>query len=109
VNPVTLLGLFAVSAMLVCYALEDRSRWFILVFAAACALGVGLRLPPRGSAVRSGRGGLVPPRPTSLVACCQDAVTARACVLIDPVPQSHPVLREALVLSTVSGTSSDDQ
>ena len=25
--------------MLVCYALEDRSRWFILAFAAACALG----------------------------------------------------------------------
>jgi hypothetical protein len=25
--------------MLVCYALEDRSRWFILGFAGACALG----------------------------------------------------------------------
>jgi hypothetical protein len=25
--------------MLVCYALEDRSRWFILAFAGACALG----------------------------------------------------------------------
>ena len=35
----TLFGLFAVSAMLVCYALEDRSRWFILAFAGACALG----------------------------------------------------------------------
>ena len=35
----TLFGLFAVSAMLACYALEDRSRWFILAFAAACALG----------------------------------------------------------------------
>src|ERR1700704_5250600 len=35
----TLFGLFAVSAMLVCYALEDRSRWFILAFAVACALG----------------------------------------------------------------------
>ena len=34
-----LFGLFAVSAMLVCYALEDRSHWFILGFAAACALG----------------------------------------------------------------------
>ena len=32
-------GLFAVTAMLVCYALENRSRWFILAFAAACALG----------------------------------------------------------------------
>jgi hypothetical protein len=35
----SLFGLFAVSAMLVCYALEDRSHWFILAFAAACALG----------------------------------------------------------------------
>jgi hypothetical protein len=32
-------GLFAVSAMVVCYALEDRSSWFTLAFAAACALG----------------------------------------------------------------------
>src|SRR5258708_36615279 len=35
----TLFGLFAVTAMLVGYALEDRSRWFILAFAVACALG----------------------------------------------------------------------
>ena len=31
-------GLFAVSAMLVFYALEKRSRWFVLAFAAACVL-----------------------------------------------------------------------
>ena len=35
----TLFGLFAVTAMLVCYALEDRSPRFILGFAGACALG----------------------------------------------------------------------
>ena len=35
----SLFGLFAVTAMLVAYALEDRSHWFILAFAAACALG----------------------------------------------------------------------
>lgn len=34
----TLFGLFAVSAMLVTYALEDRSAWFVLAFAVACAL-----------------------------------------------------------------------
>jgi hypothetical protein len=34
-----LFGLFAVTAMLVCYALEDRDRLFIIAFAAACALG----------------------------------------------------------------------
>jgi hypothetical protein len=35
----TAFGLFAVTAMLVCYALEDRSHWFVLAFAGACALG----------------------------------------------------------------------
>jgi hypothetical protein len=35
----TLFGLFAVTAMLVCYALESRSRWYVLGFAVACALG----------------------------------------------------------------------
>jgi hypothetical protein len=34
-----LFGLFAVSAMLVFYALENRSRWFVLAFAGACGLG----------------------------------------------------------------------
>lgn len=38
-DSLTLFGLFAVSAMLVCYALEDRSPWFVLAFAGACALG----------------------------------------------------------------------
>jgi hypothetical protein len=31
-------GLFAVTAMLVCYALEERSPLFVLAFAGACAL-----------------------------------------------------------------------
>jgi hypothetical protein len=35
----SLFGLFAVSAMLVFYALEHRSRWFVLAFAGASALG----------------------------------------------------------------------
>jgi len=39
VDRLTLFGLFAVTLMLVCYALEDRSRWFILAFAVACGLG----------------------------------------------------------------------
>jgi hypothetical protein len=38
-NTLTLFGLFAVTAMLVTYALEKRSRWFVLAFAASCALG----------------------------------------------------------------------
>jgi hypothetical protein len=32
-------GVFAVSAMLVCYAYERRSHWFVLGFAGACVLG----------------------------------------------------------------------
>ncbi len=35
----TLFGIFAVTAMLVTYAYEDRSNWFILGFAASCVLG----------------------------------------------------------------------
>ncbi|MGE5276685.1 MAG: hypothetical protein ACM3SU_06805 [Acidobacteriota bacterium] len=30
-------GLFSVGAMLLCYALEERSPWFVLGFAVACA------------------------------------------------------------------------
>jgi hypothetical protein len=39
VDGLSLFGLFAVTAMLVCYALEDRSPFFVLAFAAACGLG----------------------------------------------------------------------
>jgi hypothetical protein len=35
----TTFGLLAVTAMLVFYALEDRSAWYVLAFAFACALG----------------------------------------------------------------------
>ena len=38
-SSLTIFGLFAVTAMLVTYALEARSRWFILAFAAACVMG----------------------------------------------------------------------
>ncbi len=37
-DQLTLFGLLAVTAMLIFYALEDRSPWFILAFAGACAL-----------------------------------------------------------------------
>ena len=35
----TAFGLLAVTAMLLFYALEERSLWYILAFAVACALG----------------------------------------------------------------------
>jgi len=38
-TPLTLFGLFAVTMMLLCYALEHRSTRFILGFAVACLLG----------------------------------------------------------------------
>ena len=38
-NPLSDFGLFAVTAMLVTYALEKRSAWFVLAFAVACAPG----------------------------------------------------------------------
>jgi hypothetical protein len=38
-NALTIFGLFAVSAMLICYALESRGRPFVLGFAGACLLG----------------------------------------------------------------------
>ena len=37
-DQLTLFGLLSVTAMLIFYALEDRSPWFILAFAGACAL-----------------------------------------------------------------------
>ena len=38
-DPLTAFGLFAVTMMLVTYALEQRSHWFILGFAGSCVLG----------------------------------------------------------------------
>jgi hypothetical protein len=38
-SSLTIFGLFAVTAMLVTYALEKRSPWFVLAFAGACLLG----------------------------------------------------------------------
>lgn len=32
-------GLFAVTSMLITYALEERSAWFVLAFAFSCLLG----------------------------------------------------------------------
>ena len=38
-NALTIFGLIAVSLMLVTYALEKRSHFFVLAFAISCALG----------------------------------------------------------------------
>jgi hypothetical protein len=51
VDSLTLFGLFAVTAMMVCYALENRSHWFVLAFAATCLLAstYGLSRGPAGA------------------------------------------------------------
>jgi hypothetical protein len=38
-DELTIFGLIAVTLMLVTYALEKRSKWFILAFAGSCLLG----------------------------------------------------------------------
>ncbi len=38
-DALTLFGLISVTLMLVFYAMENRSHWFVLAFAVACALG----------------------------------------------------------------------
>lgn len=37
-TPLSLFGFFAVTIMLVFYALEKRSHWFVLAFAISCLL-----------------------------------------------------------------------
>ena len=37
-DALTWFGLFAVTAMLLCYALERRSHWWVLAFAGSCLL-----------------------------------------------------------------------
>lgn len=38
-DTLTAFGLFAVTAMMACYALEQKSHWFVFGFALACGLG----------------------------------------------------------------------
>jgi ABC-type antimicrobial peptide transport system permease subunit len=72
-DALSLFGLFAVTAMLVAYALEDRSHWYILAFAGACALG-SVWIHAGRLAVRAGRGDLGRRRVAALV--CQAAITS---------------------------------
>ena len=37
-DSLTLFGLFAVTAIMVCYAIESRSHWFVLASAGTCVL-----------------------------------------------------------------------
>ena len=53
-DALTAFGLFVVTMMLLCYALEEQSPWFILVFAVACALRFtdSSRAPGRSASLR---------------------------------------------------------
>jgi hypothetical protein len=57
-DALTLFGLFAVTTMLVCYAFEDQSPWFILAFAGAPD-GLLVWFLAGRMAVRPGRSDLV--------------------------------------------------
>src|SRR5215204_3994600 len=61
----TVFGLVAVTAMVVCYALEARNPLFVLGFAGACALA-SVYGPSGGLAVRRGRSHLDCDRPGTL-------------------------------------------
>jgi hypothetical protein len=39
VDALSVFGLISVTGMLICYAFEARSHWFVLGFATACMLG----------------------------------------------------------------------
>jgi hypothetical protein len=52
--------------MLVCYSLESRSHWFVLLFAGACALGSAYGFLQGAWPVWVGRGGVVSGRPYPL-------------------------------------------
>jgi hypothetical protein len=57
-DALTAFGLFAVTSMLVCYAFESYSHWWVLGFRLRLRIGLDLRLPARGLAVRRHRGDL---------------------------------------------------
>ena len=57
-DALTLFGLLTVTAMLVFYALEDRSPWFILAFAGALRARIDLWPPPGRLAFWRRRGNL---------------------------------------------------
>jgi hypothetical protein len=65
-DTLTALGLFAVTMMLVTYALEKRSNWFVLAFCGFVRPRFRVRLPAGRLAVRSCRGYLVGHRRSAL-------------------------------------------
>jgi hypothetical protein len=94
---VTLFGLFAVTAMLVFYALEDRSPWFILAFAGACALASAYGfLPAQASQIASYFSA------ENVVGCA--SARSRACLAFDPY---HDPLSSSAI-SGVNRINKDD-
>jgi hypothetical protein len=73
-DSLALFGLFAVTAMLVCYMREDLVR---LGICRRVHLGFGIRVPPRGLAVRNRGRNLAGRRCAALVAGEHQKFTAR--------------------------------
>ncbi len=83
--------------MVVCYALEHRSRWFVLAFAGACAR-LGLWLSAGRVAVRPGGGDLGPRRGAALVTANRPKRVSRSMVTIDVILfELGDVLEEGVV------------
>ena len=76
-DALTLFGLFAVSTMLLFYALEDRSPWFVFAFAIACALAAWLLVGcgmPQEAEVSGFRHQIIDPNPNTGKDCCTDVL-----------------------------------
>jgi hypothetical protein len=69
IDLLSLFGLFAVTCMLVTYALEPRSAWFVLDFAGFCILGFRLRISAGRMVFWDCRSGLVDGGRTAMVSC----------------------------------------
>ncbi len=77
-DSLTIFGLFAVTAMMLFYAVEDRSPWFVLAFAGSCVLGSVYGFLQGGMAIRSGGRRLVRRGSQTMVAHDASTLVLRA-------------------------------
>jgi hypothetical protein len=91
VNSLTVFGLFAVTAMVVCYALENRSHWFVLGFAFSCVLGSIYGFLQGGVAFRiSGRRLVCDSDPEVVVSMARNRRQTPLSSTALPLTQPHP-------------------
>src|SRR5215470_5040709 len=93
-DSLTLFGFATVSLMLLCYALEDRSPWYIVGFAVACALS-GVYAVLQGAWPFGSGGCLHHRRAQALPAAPQDGLGVR------PREAAQHVVQDAAVAEIV--------